>query len=144
MTSGAHVLLVVHDSTFRPELREALLRGGHRCITAERFDWSGRGLDPEEHPVDVVLLDLPYDDADSVLLDADMRRRFPTSGMLVLNLQGESSRTEPGDDSGRVHGRRVARMSKPFSTEALLDAMDWLLGHSADATERLSAGTLLG
>lgn len=144
MQSTAHVLLVVFNSRLGRPLREALTRGGHRCTIADAFDWGGRGLDPAAYPVDVVLVDLPYGDADSTLFDADIRRRFPTSAVLVLDASRETARTEPGDDPSRAHSRRVARVRKPTAPEALLKEVDWLLGRSAVATEAAPTGDLFG
>ena len=144
MPSTAHVLLIVFDSRLGRPLRSALTRGGHRCTIADAFDWGGRSLEPEAYPVDVVLVDLPFGDADSALLDADMRRRFPASGVLVLDVLHENMRTEPGDDPPRAHGKRVVRLRKPVALATVLSEVDWLLGRTEAATEPAPTSELFG
>ena len=84
MKFSSTVLRVIdHAPTCRATVTE-IRKLGHRCTTAETFDWVGYALNPHAKPMDVVVADLPDAVADAECLRVHLGRRFPQAVLWLL------------------------------------------------------------
>ncbi|MGB2064179.1 MAG: response regulator [Marinomonas gallaica] len=120
---GKKTLLIVDDEPdIRHLLSDALAQKGYQVFDAQNGVVMWQCL--EEHPVDLILMDLYLQEEDGLQLAREVRERFDMSIMML---------TGKGDETDRILGLELAAddyMMKPFNLRELTARIHALLRRS--------------
>ncbi|MCO4786842.1 response regulator [Marinomonas atlantica] len=120
---GKKTLLIVDDEPdIRHLLSDALAQKGYQVFEAQNGVMMWQRL--EEHPVDLILMDLYLQEEDGLQLAREVRERFDMSIMML---------TGKGDETDRILGLELAAddyMMKPFNLRELTARIHALLRRS--------------
>ena len=92
-----------------------LTTAGYQVVEAENGRQARVTMADEEHPVDVMIVDLKLPDADGLLLVREARGRWATCPVLVMTPDGFSETLDPALGAGANHV-----IVKPFDLDDVL------------------------
>jgi len=125
----ARILLIDDDDALRTVLRLSLVHFGHTVIEA-RDGKEGMLLFPQA-AADLVITDIVMPEKEGLEVLMELRKRSP--GIKVIAISG-GGRVNPTDYLHIARKLGAAKvLAKPFSSEALMAAINELLPTSADA-----------
>lgn len=113
--SGVRVLLVEDDPQLRPLLAQALGAAGCRVTVAEDGTQALAEAEAMETP-QVLVSDYRLPDTDGILLLHRLAARWPQAVRILIT-------SHRADDMPLLDERDIAMLTKPFSTEQLLELM---------------------
>lgn len=116
------VLVVEDEDAVRRVVRKVLERLGHTVLTAADGDEALALIDPDEHPIDLLVTDLVMPGRSGREVAVEVCAVYP--GLPVLYISGYT--TDVAGELGLLDERR-AFLQKPFSVEALSGAVRDLL-----------------
>jgi two-component system response regulator AtoC len=109
------VLVVDDERLLRWSLAEMLADGGYQVLEAQNGRDARAAFADDEHPIDVMLVDLKLPDVDGLQLVREARRRCLTCPILIMTAYGAADTLEAAVAAG-AHGV----IAKPFDLDDLL------------------------
>ncbi len=118
--SARHSVLVVEDEPLmRWSLAETLIERGHAVAEATDAATALRAFRDVPRPFDVVLVDLCLPDSQDLSLVAAMRRRSPSSVIVLMTAYGTR---EIAADARALGVREV--LAKPFNLQTVCEVIE--------------------
>ena len=117
------VLVIDDEALIRWSIVETLTDLGYSVVEAGDGNSALRTLDDASKPIDVILLDYRLPDSDSLTLLSTIRRRAPTSQVIMMTAYGTPDVTKGALDLGAW---RV--MNKPFDMREMASAVQQASG----------------
>jgi DNA-binding NtrC family response regulator len=108
------VLVVDDEALLLWSITEALKQRGHTVLAASSANAARFVMSNEHEPIDAVLLDLRLPDSDDLQLLEEVRRRLPTTGIVLMTAFGQPDITDAALQMGAF-----AVLAKPFDLHSL-------------------------
>jgi len=123
----ARILIIDDNANTRDILRQALERAGYEVIEAP----DGRvGMQHQRAmPAEVIITDILMPEQEGFETIRELRRDFPTSGIIAMSGGGQIGRDNLLAIAERLGAQRA--LQKPFGLQEMLDAVDALLQRQA-------------
>jgi DNA-binding NtrC family response regulator len=109
------VLVVDDEGLLRWSLAEMLAEAGYQVVEAQNGREARTAIADEEHPIDVMLVDLKLPDVDGLQLVREARRRCLTCPILIMTAYGSAETLDSALGAG-AHGV----VAKPFDLDDML------------------------
>jgi DNA-binding NtrC family response regulator len=109
------VLVVDDEGLLRWSLAETLADAGYQVVQAQNGREARTAIADDEHPIDVMLVDLKLPDTDGLQLVREARRRCLTCPIIVMTAYGSADTLDAAVAVG-AHGV----VAKPFDLEDML------------------------
>jgi len=109
------VLVIDDEGLLRWSLAETLGDAGYQVVEAQNGREARAAIADEEHPIDVMLVDLKLPDVDGLQLVREARRRCLTCPILIMTAYGSADTLDSAISAG-AHGV----VAKPFDLEDML------------------------
>ncbi len=109
------VLVVDEEHLVRWSLCEMLTAAGYQVVGAQNRGEAHAAMADEDHPIDVMLVDVTLPGAEGLLLVREARRRCLTCPVLVMTAYGSADTLDAALSAGADHV-----IVKPFDLDDLL------------------------
>jgi two-component system, NtrC family, nitrogen regulation response regulator GlnG len=109
------VLVVDEERLVRWSLCETLTNAGYQVVDAQNGPEAREAIADEDHPIDVMLVDLKLPDGEGLLLVREARRRCLTCPVVVMTAYGSEDTVDAALGAGADHV-----ILKPFDLDDLL------------------------
>lgn len=124
----AQILVIDDDAALRTTVRRVLERSGHQVTEAENGAEGMRLV--RKRPPDLVVTDLLMPEQEGIETIQELRENHPAIGIVAVSGAGGVEEGGPLLDA-QLFGAD-ATLSKPFSVEALIEAVDRVLARSEE------------